>query len=111
MDDIKLAMLGNKEAADRLTEQGVLLPCPCCGGEAKFKKGFPYRQVAHCRQALVQCKRCGIRTVTHKQLPMERWEEVDRAAISEWNTRSAILTPEQIERLEEETRDAESAFD
>lgn len=31
MDDIKLAMLGNKEAAKRLTEKGVLLPCPWCG--------------------------------------------------------------------------------
>ena len=29
MDDIKLALLGNKEAAKRLTEAGVLLPCMC----------------------------------------------------------------------------------
>ena len=27
MDDIKLALLGNKEAAQRLTDAGVLLPC------------------------------------------------------------------------------------
>ena len=31
MNDIKLAMLGSKEAAKRLTEVGVLLPCPMCG--------------------------------------------------------------------------------
>ena len=31
MNDIKLALLGNKEAAKRLTEKGVLLPCPWCG--------------------------------------------------------------------------------
>ena len=31
MDDIKLAMLGSKEAARRLTEAGVLLACPKCG--------------------------------------------------------------------------------
>ena len=28
MDDIKLALLGNQEAAKRLTDAGVLLPCP-----------------------------------------------------------------------------------
>lgn len=32
MDDIKLALLGNKKAARRLTEAGVLLVlCPQCG--------------------------------------------------------------------------------
>lgn len=31
MDDVKLAMLGSKEAARRLTEAGVLLACPKCG--------------------------------------------------------------------------------
>ena len=35
MDDIKLALLGNKEAAKRLTDAGVLLPCPGCRGEDK----------------------------------------------------------------------------
>lgn len=29
MDDIKLALLGNKEAAKRLTDAGVLVPCMC----------------------------------------------------------------------------------
>lgn len=33
MDDIKLAMLGSKEAARRLTDTGVLLPCPMCKGD------------------------------------------------------------------------------
>lgn len=32
MDDIKSAMLGNKEAAKRLTEAGVLVPCSFYGG-------------------------------------------------------------------------------
>ena len=35
---IKLAQLGDKEAAKRLTEQGVLLPCPCCGGEMRVNR-------------------------------------------------------------------------
>ena len=38
MTGIQKAMLGDKEAAERLTEKWELLPCPCCGGQAKFKK-------------------------------------------------------------------------
>ena len=34
MDDIKLARRGNKEAAKRLTDAGVLVPCPFCGNDA-----------------------------------------------------------------------------
>ena len=30
MDDIKLALLGNKEAAKRLTDAGMLLECKRC---------------------------------------------------------------------------------
>lgn len=30
MDDIKRALLGDKEAAKRLTDAGVLLLCPVC---------------------------------------------------------------------------------
>ena len=39
MDDIKLALLGNKEAAKRLTDAGVLLPCPHCKGRAVLVEG------------------------------------------------------------------------
>ena len=31
MDDIKLALLGNQEAAKRLTDAGVLVPCAHLG--------------------------------------------------------------------------------
>ena len=95
----QMALLGDQEEARQLTEAGVLLPCAHCGGHAKLKKGFPSRQIAHCRQAVVQCKQCGIRTVTHRQLPMERWQDVDRAAIEEWNTRAPILSAEEMEKI------------
>ena len=36
MDDIKLAMLGDHEAAKRLTEQGVLLSC--CGAAPNLRR-------------------------------------------------------------------------
>ena len=34
MDDVRAALRGDKEAANRLTEKGVLLPCPFCGNDA-----------------------------------------------------------------------------
>ena len=34
MTDIQKAMLGDKEAVERLTEREELLPCPFCGGKA-----------------------------------------------------------------------------
>lgn len=34
MDDIKSALLGDKEAAKRVTLDGELIPCPFCGGDA-----------------------------------------------------------------------------
>ena len=37
LTDIQRAMLGDREAAERLTEQGVLLPCPWCNGDRKEK--------------------------------------------------------------------------
>lgn len=44
MDDVKLAMLGNKDAAKRLTDAGVLVPC-CCGYDAhiKYDEGQGYK--------------------------------------------------------------------
>lgn len=35
MHDIKRALLGDKEAAKRLTDAGVLVPCPHCKGNGK----------------------------------------------------------------------------
>ena len=31
MNDVKRALLGDHEAAKRLTDAGVLVPCPMCG--------------------------------------------------------------------------------
>lgn len=32
IEDVQAALLGDHEAAKRLTEAGVLVPCPFCGG-------------------------------------------------------------------------------
>lgn len=65
-----------------------LKPCPFCGGRAKLKHGYPYRQIKGMRQAVVQCKSCGCRTITYRQLPYQSWTEVDDEAVNAWNKRA-----------------------
>ena len=84
MDDIKLAMLGNREAAKRLTDAGVLVPCPGCG-----KSDTKIRYV--CGDHFVACVGCDWTG------PMKSSEREARLA---WNTRAPILSAEEIERLE-----------
>lgn len=62
-----------------------LKACPFCGGDAKIKHGYPGQQRKGMRQAVIQCKSCGCRTVTYRQLPYQSWEEVDAQAIAVWN--------------------------
>ena len=84
MDDIKLALLGSKNAAKRLTENGVLLPCPGCRGEAVVVQTNQYRPWE------VFCG-CGFRAA---------YFESEREARLAWNTRAPILSAEEMEILE-----------
>ena len=82
MNDIKLAMLGSKEAAKRLTEAGVLVPCPGCGGE-----NAKHRAVMAC--VMIECP-CGFMAAGYDL------EEARRI----WNTRAPILSSSEMEMLE-----------
>ena len=75
MDDIKLALRGDKEAAKRLTEKGVLLGCPMCG-----KTGVLH-SIDNCKTIFACCPACGLMTRAYK------WHEKARLA---WNTRAAV---------------------
>ena len=73
MDDIKLAMLGSKEAAKRLTEEGVLLPCPKCRGTAE--RGLILGRKTIC------CTGCSVMLAPAIE---EGWSQL----YMEWNTRA-----------------------
>ena len=87
--DIRRALLGDHEAAKRLTEAGVLLPCPFCGGEAMVEydtiEPFEYT---------VFCGDCGVMPTTSED------EQVARLA---WNTHAPILSESELKKLEETT--------
>ena len=88
MDDIKLALLGNKEAAKRLTEAGVLMPC--CGNPPKL----------HCFMGIgawgVECSENGH---IHNTALCDREYDARLA----WNTRAPILSESELKKLEENT--------
>lgn len=85
MDDVKLALLGSKKAAKRLTDAGVLVAC-YCGDNAHIKhdggKGYKV------------C--CGSLTCGNETL----WWDNKGTAIRVWNTRAPILSAEELQRLE-----------
>ena len=82
MDDIKRALLGDHEAARRLTEAGVLLPCPGCGSE-----DTKHRAVMAC--VMIECP-CGFMAAGYD---LEEARQI-------WNTRTPILSAEELQRLE-----------
>ena len=85
MDDIRLAMLGSKEAAKRLTDAWVLVPCPMCG-----KTGV-LRSINSNKTFYACCPACGLMTRAYKG------QDKTRLA---WNTRAPILSSREMEMLE-----------
>ena len=86
MDDVRLALLGDKAAQERLTGRGELVPCPMCG-----KTGV-LRSINSNKTFFACCPACGLMTRAYKG------QDKTRLA---WNTRAPILAPEEMEMLEE----------
>ena len=93
MDDIKLAMLGNKEVAKRLTDAGVLVPCPMCkSGEVLVRSvsgAFDSGKIT--TKKYTQCRSCFLQTTFYN---------TEKEARLFWNTRAPILSAEEMEMLE-----------
>ena len=109
MDDIKLALLGNKEAAKRLTDAGVLLPCPFCGRAVNLRRtstGYRTNPVVILDKWTVECPSgcCQVKT-----FESEIYQESDGSIVIKhngadearlaWNTRAPILSAEEMEML------------
>lgn len=99
LTDEKRALLGDHEAAKRLTDAGVLLPCPFCGGEAEYiERGN--KQIG-LKETIVRCKKCG----TGQKHKWFRYKfdffYVRNNTVLEWNTRAPILSESELKKLEE----------
>ena len=100
MDDIKLAQLGDKEAAKRLTDAGVLVPCHRCGGRAEFEEQVedPPRRGVKAMVRIV-CTRCRFALASSVKWDMELVDAKMRL-IEQWNTRAQVLSAKEIAELE-----------
>lgn len=93
MTDIQKDMLGDKEAQERVAERGELLPCPFCGNE------FPTIVETSGYGVRICCPMCETK-FTRDFYETGRGRLGRERTIEAWNTRPALLTPEQIKRLE-----------
>lgn len=94
MNDIKLALLGGHEAAKRLAQSGIVIPCPICGGVdcciSDITGDEPYVPE---RWSLHHfCK--GIEAF------ISAYGRSAEKCIETWNTRAPILSAEEMEILE-----------
>lgn len=85
MTDMQKSILGDKEAARRLTNAGVLLPCPMCRGEGVLDSELLMGVF------WVMCTACGLQTEAF---------ETEKEARLAWNTRAPILRGSEMEMLE-----------
>lgn len=112
---IKLAQLGNKEAAKRLTDAGVLLPCHRCGGTPKIIPRDLHVTESSDKAVVfwtIKCKKCSYRLegygTAYRPDPaggMIQAGDLDGRleTIRLWNTRAPILSESELKKLEENT--------
>lgn len=108
--DISAAMLGDNEAAKRLTDAGVLLPCPWCGKTPKVTS-FDRWIVCECAcgetktyPGCIQTKESPVLASAPESAVREyyhRYADID--ARLAWNTRAPTLSESELKKLEATT--------
>ena len=91
LDDKTLALLGDREAAERLTAAGLLLPCWRCGGQARIDDWV----CGYENGTTIECTACHA-VVCEGVEGGDGWHE---RAVKAWNTRAPVLTPNQLALL------------
>ena len=98
LDDVTLALLGDHDAAERLTERGELLPCPWC-------KGKPSTRIRNAGNEIflsVACFKCGVKRTIQIEMLDAEFNKLERGiekVVKAWNTRAPILSPTQLAAL------------
>lgn len=102
-NDIRAAMLGDHEAAKRLTEQGVLLPCPFCGREVELRRvssAYTSNPTIIRDKWTVECPKCCVNNNIYesdifqddKGAVVIKNNGADEARLA-WNTRTEVMKP------------------
>ena len=108
-NDVRAALLGDHEAAKRLTEKGVLLPCPFCGEEVRLRRvsnSYSTSPTVIRGEWTVECLKGCVRNNVYKSEIFQddkgavviKRNGADEARLA-WNTRAAV----EMEGMESET--------
>lgn len=79
---IRRALLGSREAQQACTDKGIVLPCPCCKGEAYTETFFERKGW----RTVVGCSECPVSLST---ITYDTEEIAQKKALKDWNTRPA----------------------
>ena len=79
---IRRALLGSREAQQACTDKGIVLPCPCCKGEAYTETFFERKGW----RTVVGCSECPVSLST---ITYDTEEISQKKALKDWNTRPA----------------------
>lgn len=79
---IRCALLGDQEAQQACTDKGIVLPCPCCKGEAYTETFFERKGW----RTVVGCSECPVSLST---ITYDTEEIAQKKALKDWNTRQA----------------------
>ena len=96
IEDVRAALLGDHEAAKRLTDAGVLLACAHCGKQAYISVDYECEPDSMGRKwaYTVVCGTCCATSGLCFSPEM---------ASLAWNTRTPILSESELKKLEENT--------
>ena len=79
---IRRALLGSREAQQACTDRGIVIPCPCCKGEAYTETFFERKGW----RTVVGCSECPVSLST---ITYDTEEIAQKKALKDWNTRPA----------------------
>lgn len=79
---IRRALMGSQEAQQACTDKGIVLPCPCCKGEAYTETFFERKGW----RTVVGCSECPVSLST---ITYDTEEIAQKKALKDWNTRPA----------------------
>lgn len=79
---IRRALMGDKEAQEKCTAKGIMLPCPLCGGKATMQQDITGRESYH-----VACS--SVKDMCNLIAGLPMWSESEEEAIESWNARPA----------------------
>lgn len=98
LTDERRALLGDREAAKRLTDAGVLVPCPMCGATIDRQAEKDTLMLNEFQLG----KWCFIHFCNETCDGVTIYGKTEAEVIAKWNTRAPILSAEEMEMIDNE---------